>query len=193
VSNLGFKAAIASVALLISAATAQAGFVLSIQQVGPNVIASGNGALDTTGLLSVGTMANSPLVDPGHAEILNGPAGTVGVFHGVTGPTSFGSSPLTLASSGQGEFAGIFGFDDVLFVPLGYLSHTPLSNSSGYVNKTLAGLGLTLGTYEWTWGTGVDQNFTVQIGPVSTPEPASVALFTIGLAGLALARRRRLR
>ena len=43
-------------------------------------------------------------------------------------------------------------------------------------NQTFASLGVTPGTYEWTWGTGPNQNFTVNIVAAAVSEPASVLL-----------------
>ena len=37
-----------------------------------------------------------------------------------------------------------------------------------YSGKTLATLGVTPGTYVWTWGTGANQNFTLQIPPAAS-------------------------
>ena len=56
-----------------------------------------------------------------------------------------------------GEYAGI------LSVPTGYVSGTALSDSATYSGTTLATLGVTPGTYVWTWGTGANQKFTLQI------------------------------
>ena len=47
---------------------------------------------------------------------------------------------------------------------------TFLSNSATYSGKTFATLGVTPGTYVWTWGNGANQNFTLQI-PVPPPPP----------------------
>ena len=48
-------------------------------------------------------------------------------------------------------------------VPTGYVSGNPLSGRAIYSGKTLATLGVTPGTYVWTWGAGANQNFTLKI------------------------------
>jgi hypothetical protein len=67
-----------------------------------------------------------------------------------------------------------------------------LSATDTFSGKTFSSLGLTPGTYTYTWGTGgPDHTLTVQIGPVPEPSSALVAGFG-ALAGLgAWARRRR--
>jgi hypothetical protein len=58
-----------------------------------------------------------------------------------------------------------------IIVPIGYVSGTALSDSATYSGTTLASLGVTPGTYVWTWGTGANQNFTLQIRPAVPPPP----------------------
>jgi hypothetical protein len=53
----------------------------------------------------------------------------------------------------------------LLSVPAGYVSGTALSDTAIYSGTTLAALGVTPGTYVWTWGTTENQNFTLQIPP----------------------------
>ena len=59
-------------------------------------------------------------------------------------------------------------------------------------SATFASLGLTPGTYVWTWGTGLmNQNFTLQIGSASVPDGGStVSLLGVALLGLAAVRRK---
>jgi len=112
----------------------------------------------------------------------------LGVLTGITGPTSFGSGGVLLfADSGSGDLVGVHGNTGILVVPDGYVSGDPLSNTATYLNRTFATLTVTPGTYEWTWGTGENQNFTLTIGPILVPEPASAALLGAALAGLLLA------
>jgi hypothetical protein len=51
----------------------------------------------------------------------------------------------------------------MLSVPKGYVSGNPLSDSATYSGQTFATLGVTPGTYVWTWGNGANQNFTLKI------------------------------
>jgi hypothetical protein len=85
-------------------------------------------------------------------------------------------------------------FDEgVLGVPLGYSSGNSLSDTSIYVNQTFASLGVTPGTYAWTWGPGPFRNFTLQIGlaAAAVPEPSSILLLALPLGMLLAARHRR--
>jgi len=91
------------------------------------------------------------------------------------------------------DFVAILGFDGLLLVPSGYVSGAPLSDSMTFNNATFASLGVTPGTYVWTWGAGANQNFTLQIGPAGVPDTGST-LSLLSLASLGLvALRRKLR
>jgi hypothetical protein len=60
-----------------------------------------------------------------------------------------------------------------------------------FANQTFASIGLTPGTYTWTWGSGSNaDSLTVQIGPAAVPEPASVLVVEVGFLGLAAVRHR---
>jgi hypothetical protein len=79
----------------------------------------------------------------------------------------------------------------LLDVPTGYVSGNFLSDSSTYYQATFTTLGVTRGTYVWTWGTGANQNFTLQIGSVGVPDGGStVSLLGFALLGLAALGRK---
>jgi hypothetical protein len=204
-------AAVTLAMLLGSNLSAQAGYVVTLEEQGTSVFATGSGALDLTGL-STGELSGSNLIgivsnvlNPTRgfgAYILTGPPvppGTeIALFNtysgtGIIGPMNFGGQGFTFASSGSGDLVGInstgFGGEGgfqpgpKIIVPVGYISGDPVSDSSTYLNQSFASLGVLPGTYEWTWGTGADQNFTVVVG---TPEPASGLLLGVGIAALLL-------
>ena len=77
-------------------------------------------------------------------------------------------------------------------LPVGYLSNDPLSSSATWTAATFASLGLTPGTYEWTWGTGMDaDSFTLQIGPAGVPDTGStLSLLSFASLGLVALRRK---
>src|SRR6266576_6894707 len=192
---------------LLSVRPAQAGYTVTLQQVGPDVVATGSGAINLTGLIHAGylTYGWGPGVLPGAADdgwggviagrISTGPtiAGSVDSYHlGPSGPTSFGSGGGADASSGSGDTVGTAAdcskdgsdCDRFLIVPRGYVSGTFLSDSATYSGKTFATLGVTPGTYVWTWGTGANQNFTLQIPPAPpTPGPPVVSTSPATLIG----------
>ena len=99
-----------------------------------------------------------------------------------------GSGDLVSVIDSSGDISA-----PALLVPAGYVSGHALSDTSTYNTATFASLGVTPGTYEWTWGRGVHaDSFTLQIGPVAAvPEPASLPLLVMGLAGLGMVVRRR--
>jgi hypothetical protein len=159
---------------LLSVRPAEAGYTVTLRQVGPDVVATGSGAINLTGLtFDTSAFVNSEM-RPSPATILTGPttSSSVDLYTEPGGPTSFGSSGFfTLASSGSGDMVGIATGEELhpvsLIVPTGYVSGTFLSDSATYNGKTFATLGITPGTYVWTWGTGANQNFTLQIGPAT--------------------------
>jgi hypothetical protein len=70
------------------------------------------------------------------------------------------------------------------------VSGNALLDSASYNNATFSSLGVTPGTYVWTWGPGVNQNFTLQIGPAGVPDEGStIGLLFLALAALFFARR----
>src|SRR5947208_12970874 len=160
--------------------SAQAGYIVTLQQVGPNVVATGSGAINLTGLTFFTSGSVNPGLRPhilgvlGAAFIHTGPTSSgVNSYFGGTGPTSFGSNPFTRsASSGSGDMVGIavdFFGDVHIIVPTGYVSGTFLSDSATYSGQTIATLGVTPGTYVWTWGSGANQNFTLKTLPAIPP------------------------
>ena len=173
-------------------------YTVTLDQVGSNVVANGSGAINLTGLTFVGLSFSPVQVFAKQGLILTRPTfdGSVGqtVYTGFTGPVSFGSGGQFFANTGSGDFVGIFGGSGlpVLLVPLGYVSNAALSDSMTFNNATFAGLGVTPGTYVWTWGTGLpNQNFTLIIGGVGVPDGGStVSLLGFALFGLVALRRK---
>lgn len=188
----GVAALGAALLLGLSTPSAQAGYVGTLTQQANKVVASGSGTLDLTGLSLTmpGENTSQAGINPAFALINAGPtiATPVDLYTGTTGPTSFGSGFFTPASSGSGDPVNIQGSNDILVVPAGYVSDSTLSDTATYDNATFASLGVTAGTYTWTWGSdGANQNFTLIIGtPASIPEPTSLALLGGGVALLGL-------
>jgi hypothetical protein len=168
---------------------AQAGYVVTLEEVGSNVVATGSGPIDLTGLNFVGSGANVAFMFPALGTIVTGPAIGTGEdgYEPISGPASFGSGSQTFASSGSGDYVGILNFEVTVLVPHGYVSDSPLSDTSTYDNQTFASLGMTPGVYESTWGAGANQNFTLVIGASPVPDPSTWTMMLIGFAGLGYA------
>jgi hypothetical protein len=60
-----------------------------------------------------------------------------------------------------------------------------LSGSSTYNDATFTTLGITPGTYTWTWGTGANQNFTLDAIATGVPDSGSTfGLFLLSFGAL---------
>jgi VPDSG-CTERM motif len=181
---------IAVTASLFSVRPAQA-YTVTLEQVGSNVVATGSGAIDLTGLSLVAP--NFGNVSAGIAPsdgAINVADGFVSAYRGYSGPSSFGTGGVTLTFASSGDAVGING--SFLFVPNGYVSGTALSDTSTYNGATFSSLGVTPGTYVWSWGTGLEnQNFTLVIGAAGVPDGGTtVSLLGCALLGLAALRRK---
>jgi PEP-CTERM motif len=186
----------ACVAILAGASVlthpAQAAFLVTMDQVGSDVDLMGSGSFDLASLQFLTSESLSSAVRPSVGLALLGPAssGTVDIYSGPTTFISFGTGSITSASGGSGDRVGIDNEPAIVFLPTGYTSGATLSDTATFTGATFASLGVIPGTYIWTWGSGdTADSFTLQIGPV--PEPASLAIVGVGLAGIAAARRRK--
>lgn len=195
--------ALATAVLLAPVPASATPYRVKLVQQGSNVVAIGSGAIDLTGLEPFGSLTPTPGVDASRPEIGVGSQSSVDIYLGLPGgPTSFGSGSLVQSDSGSGDPAGlvgnvpVFGFPvTVVYVPSGYLPDTMLSGSATWDGATFASLGVTPGTYTWTWGAGADQSFTLDIvKPVGVPEPAELGMFGLGalLIGAFVGLRRRI-
>ena len=177
------------VATLVCNCTANAAVIMTLEQVGPNVVATGSGTVDLTNLtfafagagtemypafalLTVGTPTDVPLWD---------------FYTSVGGPAYFGTGGPAVASTGSGDRLAIYGLGAIA-VPQGYISGTPLYGTASYDNTTLAALGVRTGIYKYSGGSGAHaDSLTLYIGvPAPIPEPASALLLALGTGGLAV-------
>ena len=109
----------------LSIPPARAGYVVTLEQVGTSVVASGSGPIDSTALSRFDSGLVGTRIVPSIADILTGPAttGTKGIgvdsYRGFSGPTEFGSGGGSSPSNGSGPGVGIHFLNNVVFVPEG--------------------------------------------------------------------------
>jgi PEP-CTERM motif len=181
-----------SVAILalgtVSASTAQASYVTTFEDVGSNVVEIGGGTLDLTDLSFASQGVSRSFVQPSAPVYVSGAGGFENVFKGdISGPADWGPGSATSASLSSGDAVGIEGSKKLIIVPQGYMFGAPLSETSTYLDTSLASLGLTPGTYVYSWGTGPHADtFTVDVVASSVPEPSTWAMMLAGFAGLGL-------
>ena len=190
-ANRMVGASVIGATMLIGLCTppAQAAFVVDLTQEGSNVVATGSGSINLTDLsLFISGGHVSGQMDPSLGVMIIGPISITldDAYTGITGPKNFGSGGETFASSGSGDLASVGGAGGIIDVPHGYVSGTTLSDSMTFDSATFASLGVTPGTYKWTWGSGANaDSFTLTTTVV--PEPSTWGMMLLGFAGLGLA------
>ena len=140
-------------------------FNVTITQVGNDVVWSGSGSFNLTALTSAGPGSIVGGYNSGQAVWAIGPNTSVDTYSGtITYPFIFGTSAVGVTSN-TGSTFGILpgGSGRLLYVPSGYVSNTNISGTSTYANTTIAGAGLTPGTYTWSWGSGANASSLVMV------------------------------
>ena len=173
---------------------AQAGYIVTLTQQGNDVVASGSGTIDLISLTPFGSASGAAAIEPINGRVHTGPTAFVATdsYSGFTGPFGFGSGLFTFPSSGSGDMVGIDRADNVIYVPAGYASDGALSDTSTYAGQTFSSLGVTPGSYVWTWGSGAHaDSFTLDIVTGTVREPSSLLLLVpLGVLSLLAARHR---
>ena len=196
-------ATLAALALLLSFHTgANAAYTLNIAESGNDVVANGSGTIDTANLSLVGggftadyIGANEP--PPGFIDSFglggSSAGSTMFVYVGTfTGPAFFGvGAGIGAPTTASGNYVAFEDLHD-LKLEQTYVSGASLVTHASFHNQTFASIGLTPGDYVYTWGTGIHAD-SLTISIQAAPEPASMAVLGIGLAGIAVVRRRRAR
>ena len=191
------RRALLAAATLALATASHAAIVITFQQVGANVLETGSGSanLAALGFTSNGSYLGTVQPSGGSNQAIVGLSvgSPISNFNGVTGPAGFGTgTTLVAASSGAGATFGIN--SPFLVVPQGYISGTLLSGSSTFNGQTFASLGITPGTYLYTWGAGpTADSLTVQAIAAPVPEPGSAlaGMLALGACASGLFRRNR--
>ena len=90
---------------LLAVPTARAAYTITIDQVGPDVVATGSGAINTSGLIDTNHQTAQSGVQPVSGAVVVGPTSFQNVvyFESVSGPSTFGSGNFKVADSGSAK------------------------------------------------------------------------------------------
>jgi hypothetical protein len=123
-------------------------YIVTLEEVGPNVVATGSGEIDLTGL-TLGQALVASQINPSSAYIFTGatvpPATSIAHVYTATisGPSAYGIGSTTQANDGSGDNVGIIAAANRIYVPEDYVSENPLTDSATYDGATFAILGVT--------------------------------------------------
>ncbi len=191
---------VSALTLVWGSTSSQAAVVITIAQVGPDVVVTTTGTLDTTGFTIFGG-GGSNQATLSASVIRLGYAASVTDFTpgvGVSGPStnfSFISGSTNVATTAaNGDVFAFFpsGGSATIVLPENYASNSPLSNTIVWTNTTLAGpnpaglniTGLVPNDYVWTLANG--DTITISV----IPEPSRGLLALLGVGAIVLRRRR---
>ncbi len=172
---------------------AKAAFVFTVEEIGSDVVVSGTGTINLSDLVQfVSGNSEAIYIIPSQGIIGGGQDGNLATAYlTVFGPASFGSgSTKVFADLAAGDFLAIDGPNHIITLNSDYDSESFLSNSATYQNQSFASLGLDLGTYVYTWGTGENAD-SLTVNVTTVPEPATTALLVLGGCAVLFRSRRR--
>jgi hypothetical protein len=166
------------------------GLTVTIVESAGNVVMTASGSLNVNDLILVNP-TSGPYGGGGlgvtTATFLIGAVGqSAAQYSGfTTTPSNFGPGGSGApASSVSGDIFGVIWAGAppyTLLVPVGYTTGTAISSTQTFVSQTFSSLGLTPGTYTYTWGSGSNaDSINVVVGNVGvTPTPTNTVTPTL--------------
>ncbi len=184
VKRLAARIGLAAAGLLLSAHAVQAAVTITFTETGSGVVATTSGSLSTAGLTAAGYQMGAGVQPSGGAYVVvgSGSANNTWSASGFSGPTSFGTTNgFTTPSSSTGPAVGIrlASPGPWVILPSNYVSGTALDSTSTYGGVGLAFLGMTPGTYTWSWS-GDSITLVVVAAAAVTPASQSAVNGTVG-------------
>jgi hypothetical protein len=176
---------LASVISVTCSLPAHAGVIFSITEVGSDVFIEGAGSYDLTGANLIGGGVQDGFINSSLGLAVGGPFQSIDAYQLTLNPGAFGTGAFVNGLMDTGDVFGldVIGLGGFLTVADGYTSGA-LAGSTTIFGQSFASLGLTRGTF--VYGIPSD-TLTVRVGAI--PEPASIALLGLGLAGLGYRRK----
>jgi hypothetical protein len=165
---------------------------------GSNVLMNGSGSFNTGSLSLNGSTGNfSPVITNGTVACGSTTAANSVAYYNGAAPTpllnALESPALSSVGASTGSGAGLVlqtGFP-FLGLPAGYVSGASFSFSDTYNNITLSQIGLNVGTFSLSWGSGATADSLTVYSGVAVPVPessSSLLLTTLGFAIVCLLR-----
>jgi hypothetical protein len=150
---------------------------MTVRQVGADVIVQASGSANTnssTVHTETGGVVGGEVDAAGYIYVSNSTSGGYFQPPSFSGPTRIGPGVNHGASTGSGDWVGIWFYTAGVLVPAGYVSGQSLSGTGTYSSTTIAALGMTPGTYTWTWGSGGNADSLVLT--IESPAPTAQAV-----------------
>ena len=179
-----------AVPVLFAAVTldARGALVVSYEEVGPNVVFTATGSINTGDLTITGNTANGGFIVPNSGIITSTDSAFLWTAANFTGPASYGTAGFATGTAAGTEW-GIRQPGDSfpgLVLDAAYVSGSPISGTLT-VPGSVASLGLAPSS-TWNWGTaGNADSLTIS----AIPEPGTALLTILGLGIFSFSRRHR--
>jgi hypothetical protein len=181
--------------LLCSGGTARASVIIDVAEFGGDVVFNYSGSLDTLGLIPsfmtngaaffTGNFGGQTAIGFGVGPQLQGYEAPGLTSFSATSSLPHGRAFFGIANgSGLSLFAG-----DVLGLPVGYISNSPLAGSLTLANQSFDTLALIAGVYESHLPSGDFLRLTIEHSGVPMPEPDTLLLVCSAAAAIALRKR----
>ncbi len=182
--------AISIIAALLLGATAQAALVISIEEVGNDVVATASGTLNIADLTNTGSGGSQPsgYLNPAGGWLIGGDDSFY-YYSGATGASSLGTGGVKVGDSVTGDVFGLLVSQNYILISQTYVSGAQIDGTATWNNQTFATLGLDETSFTMTWGSGATADSMTVTAAV--PEPATAGL--LGISGLILFGIRRLK